>query len=171
MPPATSWTVDDALAQLLTAINKGTFRLKLDEPTKVVLLRRFRADFEREFRNGTDWPRESVKVLALARAVGTYSEQCTISSPSNPLKALASGHLDQSCVLKSAEFVAKFICPTVSGGLVIYGKWCRGFRRVKPSRLGSKLANAAKTLSKGSRKAKDGAPATKRTTSKVRKAR
>lgn len=171
MPPATSWTVDDALAQLLTAINKGTFKLKLNEPTKVLLKKRFRPDFEREHTKGTDWPKERVKVMALARAVGTNAEQCTISSAANPAKTLASGYLDQSCVLKSAEFVAKFICPTVSGGLVIYGKWCRGFRSVKPSRLGRKLADAAKALSAETGKPKEEATIAKRSTSKARKVR
>ncbi len=143
---ATSWTVDGALAQVLEAIDKGTLRLDLDNPTKIALDQRFRPDFTREHNNGTDWPRESAKVLMLARLVGSYAEKCTIEKAANPAKTLLSGHLNQRCVIESAEFVAKFICPTVTFKGIVFGKWCRGFRRMNPSLLGSKLAKAAKAL-------------------------
>lgn len=168
MPTATGWTVDGALDEVVAAIEAGAFLLALDPSTKTALRARFHADFDREHKAGTDWPQEKRKVLRLANMVGAYAEACSITKSTNPASVLNKGKLNPTCVLWAAEFVAKFLCPSASSGPVVYGKWCRGFRRLKPSRLESKLVAAADLLAAQHR---GGASASKRASSDPTSAR
>ena len=132
-----TWTVDEALDEVIQEIRKGCLYL-IKPAVEKALTALYRPDFDAQYKKNADWKAARIRVLPLSRLVGTWALSRTL------MKASKGGSIpttvDQSEALAEANDVAAAkICPVVK----FSGAWCAG---LIPKAYAKKAARELRSL-------------------------
>lgn len=105
-----SWTVDEALAEVVKEIDFGALGLAVNGKTRDSLKKLYRKDFERRYDEGADWNVEKSEVIPLCHLVGAGAETLTICRIDTTIGSVLRGELDEKSVFDSAKIVARVHC-------------------------------------------------------------
>lgn len=116
-------TVEQALDQVIAAIEQGANPLTVPDNVKTMLRKKYRPDFEA---NTDHWPEDKEKVLALAGIVGNLATFLTKArgnlNQTPPLK-----EVQKDCTDFAAWLVSRTICPP-PGSQPIRGRHCKSYK-------------------------------------------
>lgn len=116
-------TVDDALGEVIEAMNDGARPWTLGPAAAQRIRDAYRPDFEAQFRRPRAWERESVKVLRLARwagAVAALLAETEVGPGGQP------GDVPPDHALVGT-LAARHACPVPAaprGAAAVAGRWC-----------------------------------------------
>ncbi|MCZ7650201.1 MAG: hypothetical protein M5U13_03140 [Thermoanaerobaculia bacterium] len=141
-----SWTVEEALKEVVAEIVNGAGKLAVSQAIRDDLAARYRPDFEREYREGSDWEADQKKVLPLAYLVGSLAATLTVAD--HVLReSRVPTEVDRKQALAAAYIVSRGPCS--AGEITIQGKYCRDFPIDGGSADPSRRARAAEMAAKG----------------------
>ncbi len=119
----TSWNVEDALEELVNAIQDGALLLMIEYNTRVTLKSKYRKDFQAQCDKGVDWNTEKIYILPQANGVGLLAAYLTAE------KALISGSGFPKVVDPDSAYEAghRFAHVKSCPDLEIEGVWCMNY--------------------------------------------
>jgi hypothetical protein len=132
-------TVDDALDEVIGAMNDGARPWALGPAAAQRIRDAYRPDFEAQFRRPLAWERESVKVLRLARWAGAVAGLLA-ETEAGPEAQPGMVPPDHALV---GTLAAQHACPipAARGGVAfVAGRWCRPPVADAPTELLKKAA-------------------------------
>jgi hypothetical protein len=140
MHEKTRLTVDEALEQLVTAMNEGARPWTLGEAAAQRIRDAYRPDFEIQFRRPRAWERESTKVLRLARWAGAIAGLLA-ETEAGPDGRPGEVPPDHAFV---GTLAARHACPIPAapqGAAMVAGRWCQAVSTTEvPMELMAKAA-------------------------------
>ncbi|NLN11466.1 MAG: hypothetical protein GX178_07645 [Acidobacteria bacterium] len=119
-----SWSVDEALKEVVAEIVKGAGPLAVSKSIQADLAAGYRPDFEREYEAGADWRADRPKILPLAYLVGSLAAMLTVAGHARRESKVPT-RVDRQQALAAAYIVSRGPCPTSE--IVVQGKYCRDF--------------------------------------------
>lgn len=134
------WSVDDALSEVLAAIELGSPSLSLEASGRQRLVDYYRPSFQSMHDDRASWPEARPQILLLAGLVGLMAEveETLKSFPHRPVIISAESALSAAWVVAQAKFCLLDAKP--AGGPHPRGGWCEPPTHL-PARLNA-LANA-----------------------------
>lgn len=131
----TNWDYEAALEEVADAIDEGSVKLVLDDPTRKLVKGLYRDDFAE--RTEEEWRASRSTILDMARKAGSCAETATIVLWVNGFGTVSKS-LDQETVLLVCVMVSRLYC-TLSRG-----SWCPNVDYAQPK--GKKLDKILKEI-------------------------